>query len=67
MQESRPLDREASDHQACDAYDRLFSLAQRTRVGVALESGSLLILENNRMLHGRSAYTPKFDDGDRWI
>jgi hypothetical protein len=67
MQESRPVNRELSERAAADAYDRLFALAQATRVGVPLAAGDLLILKNNRTLHGRSPYTPHYDDNDRWV
>jgi hypothetical protein len=36
-------------------------------VGVPLEAGDLLILKNNRTLHGRSPYSPRYDDTDRWV
>lgn len=36
-------------------------------VGVPLDAGDLLILKNNRTLHGRSPYSPRYDDSDRWV
>ena len=36
-------------------------------MGVPLEAGDLLILKNNRTLHGRSPYSPRYDDTDRWV
>ena len=67
LQESRPVDRENSDAAACDAYDRLFKLGQEVREGVALQAGDLLLVKNNRALHGRSPYHPRYDDSDRWV
>ena len=32
-----------------------------------MEAGDLLILKNNRTLHGRSPYSPRYDDSDRWV
>ncbi len=32
-----------------------------------LQPGSALIIDNNKMLHGRSLFKPKFDGKDRWL
>jgi Taurine catabolism dioxygenase TauD, TfdA family len=34
---------------------------------VALEPGDVFIIDNMRTAHGREAYTPVFDGGDRWL
>lgn len=34
---------------------------------IHLLDGDIMIINNKRMLHGRSAYQPKFDGTDRWI
>ena len=56
LQEGRKVDRERSDPAAADAYDRLVALGKATRAGVHLVSGDLIIVKNNRALHGRSSY-----------
>jgi L-asparagine oxygenase len=34
---------------------------------VTLTAGDILIVDNNRAVHGRSPYTPRFDGSDRWL
>lgn len=35
--------------------------------GVKLEIGDLLCIDNRRTVHGRSAFTPRYDGFDRWL
>lgn len=35
--------------------------------GVVLESGDLVIIDNDMVVHGRSPFTPRFDGTDRWL
>ncbi|MEZ5272765.1 MAG: TauD/TfdA family dioxygenase [Ilumatobacteraceae bacterium] len=37
------------------------------QIGVALEAGDLLVVDNHVAVHGRTAYTPRFDGTDRWL
>jgi L-asparagine oxygenase len=49
---------------ALDAV-KLAALAACTPIG--LETGDLLIIDNRRAAHGRSAFTPAYDGPDRWL
>lgn len=35
--------------------------------GVVLESGDLVIIDNDMVVHGRSPFTPRFNGLDRWL
>lgn len=35
--------------------------------GVKLNTGDLLCIDNRRTVHGRSAFTPRYDGFDRWL
>ena len=49
------------------AYDRLgHALEDNGRV-VPLEPGDLLIIDNDAVVHGRLAFTPRYDGTDRWL
>lgn len=49
---------------ALDAVRRLW---MQKRSSVVLSSGETLIIDNSRVIHGRSEYYPKYDGGDRWL
>lgn len=53
--------------QLLEAYGRLKETARRLAVGVWLDAGDLLIVNNSRAAHGRTAYTAVFDGSDRWV
>ena len=36
-------------------------------VGVVLEPGDLLLVDNRRAVHARTAFSPRYDGTDRWI
>jgi L-asparagine oxygenase len=38
-----------------------------SKVALELEPGDLLIFDNRRSVHARSAYAPRFDGSDRWL
>jgi L-asparagine oxygenase len=40
---------------------------QRCAVTVELGSGDVLLIDNRRAVHGRSAFRPAYDGSDRWI
>jgi L-asparagine oxygenase len=50
-----------------EALDAVRSLWASKRSAVVLEPGDTLIIDNSRVIHGRSEYYPKFDGGDRWL
>ncbi|MBS9431927.1 TauD/TfdA family dioxygenase [Photorhabdus hainanensis] len=47
--------------------DKLKKLANKNKVWVTLEKGDLLIINNNRCVHGRSEFIPRYDGKDRWL
>lgn len=49
------------------AYERLSRNAEEAGERVSLEPGDLLILNNARCVHGRTAYQPRLDGTDRWL
>lgn len=57
----------AVDPAAAQALDRFRTVALETRLGVALEPGDLLVVDNHVAIHGRSAFGARFDGTDRWL
>ncbi len=49
------------------ALNELRNTLDKIGSGVHLEPGDLLVLDNRRMMHGRSIFTPKYDGNDRWL
>ncbi|NGO44966.1 TauD/TfdA family dioxygenase [Streptomyces ureilyticus] len=49
------------------ALAELSEVAHRTYTGVLLGPGDLAIVDNRVTLHGRSAFTPRYDGQDRWL
>ncbi|PHM72133.1 TauD/TfdA family dioxygenase [Xenorhabdus kozodoii] len=47
--------------------DKLKKIANKHKYWVALEAGDLLIIDNNRCVHGRSEFIPRYDGYDRWL
>jgi L-asparagine oxygenase len=53
-----------------DSAKALATLAEAlalNAVSVALQPGDLLVLNNRRVVHGRTAFQPRYDGTDRWI
>ena len=55
------------DDQADAALRTLGEATQACHASVALESGDLLIVDNNVAVHGRSPFVARFDGSDRWL
>lgn len=49
------------------ALAELASVAHETYTGVLLHPGDLAVVDNRVTLHGRSAFTPRYDGADRWL
>ncbi|MEU1480044.1 TauD/TfdA family dioxygenase [Streptomyces sp. NPDC001668] len=49
------------------ALAELAEVAHRTYTGVLLRPGDLAVVDNRVTLHGRSAFTPRYDGHDRWL
>lgn len=56
-----------TDPDAQRAVDTLSSLTREHRLGLRLERGDLLVVDNDRCIHGRSAFAARFDGTDRWL
>ncbi|PHQ65332.1 MAG: hypothetical protein COB99_04585 [Sulfurimonas sp.] len=53
--------------EAKEALDELEIVLNRVKQSICLEPGELLVLDNRRVVHGRSLFKPKFDGKDRWL
>src|SRR5262249_5891795 len=55
------------DREARAAIDDLRAAVQAHHVGLALETGDLLVVDNATTVHGRSPFAARFDGTDRWL
>lgn len=55
------------DEEAAAALTALTGELERNLVEVALAPGDLLVIDNYRAVHGRSAFKARFDGTDRWL
>jgi L-asparagine oxygenase len=55
------------DADAQRALDLLTSAAAAHHTTVVLRPGDLLVIDNHAAVHGRTAFTPRFDGTDRWL
>ena len=55
------------DPESAEVLDALRSLALAHRIGVVLEPGDLLVVDNHACIHGRTAFRARFDGTDRWL
>jgi L-asparagine oxygenase len=56
-----------TDEQADAALRLLGATLAAHHDSVVLESGDLVMLDNDMVVHGRSPFTPRFDGTDRWL
>jgi L-asparagine oxygenase len=49
------------------ALEALRSAVQQAHIGVVLEAGDLLIVDNHVAVHGRSPFAARYDGTDRWV
>jgi hypothetical protein len=56
-----------NDPEAAAAFDALVSSLKREARAIVLEPGDLLFMDNRRVIHARSAYTPQGDGNARWL
>lgn len=57
----------ASTAQHRMALAQLSELWRQARQSVVLTPGDLLVLDNSRVVHGRSNFRPRYDGSDRWL
>lgn len=55
------------DSEARHALATLARAVDQARRRVVLKPGDLIILENAKVLHGRTPFTPRYDGTDRWL
>ncbi len=53
--------------EARKALGLLEDVFREALIGVVLKPGDLLILDNRRAVHGRTAFQPRYDGADRWL
>lgn len=60
---------EALEPRARQALDRFQRMLHRPDVmrSIALEPGSLLLINNRKVAHGRTCFEPRYDGTDRWL
>ena len=56
-----------TDDQAAEALEELTTLMAARRREIVLEAGDCLIIDNERAVHGRSAFSARYDGTDRWL
>nr|BAO84867.1 putative dioxygenase [Streptomyces melanovinaceus] len=61
------MDAAPGDTEAREALDALVHQLEAGLENVALGPGELLIVDNYKAVHGRSAFTARFDGTDRWL
>ncbi|MEM7482347.1 MAG: TauD/TfdA family dioxygenase [Acidobacteriota bacterium] len=55
------------DQAAAEALKKLEASLCNAQIGIALESGDALFIDNYRVAHGRPRFKPRFDGTDRWL
>lgn len=55
------------DPLATAALDKLHEAVASSIQDIVLETGDLLVIDNNKTIHGRRQFQPKYDGTDRWV
>jgi len=55
------------DSEASGALSQLATCVREERIGHVLAPGDLLIVDNRRVVHARTSFTPRYDGTDRWL
>jgi L-asparagine oxygenase len=55
------------DGEGLGAVEHLLDALRRVLTGPALTSGDMLVVDNRRAAHARTAFTPRYDGSDRWL
>jgi alpha-ketoglutarate-dependent taurine dioxygenase len=58
---------DGTDPEADAALHRLAAVAHDRRLGVVLQPGDLLVVDNHACIHGRSSFAARYDGTDRWL
>ncbi len=57
----------SNDPEARNALEALTEEVNRNVIKVPFQSGDICIVDNRKVIHGREAFTPRFDGTDRWL
>lgn len=57
----------AVDPESEEALNYLINQMNYAACQVVLQQGDLLIMDNRKVVHGRTAFDPKYDGTDRWL
>jgi L-asparagine oxygenase len=52
---------------AAHALQSLHHAVRRATRQIVLDSGDLLVIDNDRAVHGRTPFAPRYDGTDRWL
>ncbi|MFF3411774.1 TauD/TfdA family dioxygenase [Streptomyces sp. NPDC002742] len=55
------------DDEGAAAMDTLHDALASVRVSLLLAPGDLAVIDNRLVLHGRTAFSPRYDGNDRWL
>ena len=55
------------DPEAQSALDALAGAVAKAKIGVPLQTGDLIVVDNQVAVHGRSPFKARFDGTDRWL
>jgi alpha-ketoglutarate-dependent taurine dioxygenase len=58
---------DGTDPEADAALRHLSEVAHARRLGVVLQPGDLLVVDNHACIHGRSSFAARYDGTDRWL
>lgn len=57
----------ATTTRAADALAGLHSAVKQATQKVVLQAGDVLVIDNERAVHGRTPFVPRYDGTDRWL
>lgn len=55
------------NREADDALEKMKNAINGSIENIFLKAGDLLLIDNNRAVHGRSSFQPRYDGTDRWL
>lgn len=61
------MDRIDDDPEAMAALDKLIAAIDEKIVGIALQPGEILFIDNCKIVHGRVPFKARYDGTDRWL
>jgi L-asparagine oxygenase len=52
---------------ASEIIHKIVDVYEKHKTGIVLEPGDVLVIDNRKMVHGRSNFTPRYDGTDRFL